>query len=191
MCQPGRPVPREIPPGVLRLRLVRLPEREVAAVLLEGVRLLLLDLVGALARETSVLGIRGDPEVDVALDRIRVTTADQRLDEADDLRNRLGRLRQIVGHAEPEVAGVLQVPLGRARRELRARPGRGVVDLVVDVGDVVHERRVVARRTQPRAKPHADHERPRVADVCARVDRRSAEVHPHWPGPAAVRPPSA
>ena len=33
---------------------------------------------------------------------------------------------------------------GRALGELGARAGRGVVDLVVDVRDVVHERRVVA-----------------------------------------------
>ena len=63
------------------------------------------------------------------------------------------------------------------RGELGARAGRSVVDLVVDVGDVVDELRVVAVRAQPRAQPHADDERPRVADVGARVDRRAAEVH--------------
>ena len=63
--------PRRVPGGVLA-RLVRLPEREVARVLLERVRLLLLDLVRPLARQAAVLGKARDPEVDVALDRVRV-----------------------------------------------------------------------------------------------------------------------
>ena len=101
-----------------------------------------------------------------------------------DRRHRLGRLREVVGHAEPEIAGVLEVPLGRALGELGARARRGVVDLVVDVGDVVDELRVVAGRLQPRAQPHADDERARVADVRARVHRRAADVHAHRPGSA-------
>src|SRR5207253_2603508 len=58
--------PGRIPPGVLRLRLVRLPEREIAAVLLARVRLLFLDLVGALPRKAPVAGEARDPEIDVA-----------------------------------------------------------------------------------------------------------------------------
>ena len=77
----------------------------------------------------------------------------------------------------PKSRGVLEVPLRGSRGELGARARRSVVDLVVDVGDVVHERRVVAARDEPAAEPHADHERPRVADVRARVHRRPAEVH--------------
>ena len=80
---PARPAapPRRVPPGVLGLRLVRLPEREVAAVLLERVRLLLLDLVGPLAGEPPVVGKRRDAEVDVATDGVRVAARDQLLDE--------------------------------------------------------------------------------------------------------------
>ena len=100
----------------------------------------------------------------------------------DDLGHVVGHLRQRVRHAEPEVAGVLEVPLGRRARRARARAGRGVVDLVVDVGDVVHERRVVAAHPQPRPQPHAEDERPRVADVRTRVDGRPAEVHAHRAG---------
>src|SRR5207248_1515951 len=99
---PARPAasPRRVPPRVLRLRLVRLPEREVALVLLERARLLtLLDLVGLLAGETAVLRERRDAEVDVAARLVRVPRVDELLDEADDLGHRLGRLRQVVGHA--------------------------------------------------------------------------------------------
>ena len=68
---PARPAasPRRVPGRVLA-RLVRLPEREVARILLERVRLLLLDLVGPLARELAVVGEARDAEVDVALDRV-------------------------------------------------------------------------------------------------------------------------
>ena len=49
------------------------------------------------------------------------------------------------GIAEAEVARVLEIPLGRPRGQLGACARRSVVDLVVDVGDVVHERHLVAR----------------------------------------------
>ena len=110
-----------------------------------------------------------------------MTVRDQLRYELDNLRDRLGRLRHVVREAELEVANVLDVPIRRARGELRARSvASRDVDLVVDVGDVVDERDVVAAQAQPVAKPHADDERARVPDVCARVDRRAAEVHANW-----------
>ena len=86
------------------------------------------------------------------------------------------------GMPEAEIGRVLEVPLGRLRGELRALARRRVVDLVVDVRDVVDERHVVAAQLQPRAQPHPEHERPRVADVRPLVDGRAAEVHPDRPG---------
>ena len=189
MCQPGpAAAPRRVPRGVLA-RLVGLPEREVARILLQRVRLLaLLHLVRALAREPPVLGIARDAEVDVALDRVRVPRSISSSMNADDPGDVLGRLRQRVRQPEAEVADVLEIPLGRARGELGARAGSGVVDLVVHVGDVVDERRVVAAVPQPVAQPHAEHERPGVADVRALVDGRPAEVHPDGPGRRAAAP---
>ena len=73
--------PRRVPPRVLGLRLVRLPEREVARVVLERVRLLLLDLIRTLAGEPPVRGEAGDAVVDVAADRVGVPGLDQLLDE--------------------------------------------------------------------------------------------------------------
>ena len=55
MCQPGRPRPHGESHARVLARLVRLPEREVARILLERVRLLLLHLVRPLPREPAVL----------------------------------------------------------------------------------------------------------------------------------------
>ena len=62
--------------------------------------------------------------------------------------------RLVVGAAEAEAVGVGDVGGGHLARELRARHAaraRGVVDLVVDVGDVGDER----RRRSPRARGSA------------------------------------
>ena len=175
MCQPGRPRPHGESHHVSSSGLFPF----------QRVRLLLLDLVGTLARELSVVRIPGNAEVDVAVDRVRVAALDQLLDEPDDLVDGLGRLRQRVGPAEPERVGVLEVPLRRARRHdvaAFAQLGSRLIDLVIDVSDVVDERRVVAALAQPRSQPHPDHERTRVADVRARVDGRPAEVHANRAG---------
>src|SRR4029079_7591003 len=121
---PARPAtpPGRVPRGVLTL-LVRLPEGEVARILLQRVRLLLLDLSGSLAGEASVLGEARDAEVDVALDGIRMFRVDQGADEADDLRHVVGDLRHRVGHAEPEAAGVGEVPPGPPHSARAPRAG--------------------------------------------------------------------
>ena len=174
MCQPGRPRPHgDVPPGVLGRGLVGLPEREVARILLERARLLaLLDLVGLLAGEPAVVREARDPEVDVAAGAVGVPGLDQLLDEVDDLRHALRRLRQPIGHAQAEVARVLEVPLRRARRELGARARRRVVDLVVDVGDVVHELGVVAGRCAARSAATC-RRRTGARSRCERARRRS------------------
>src|SRR5581483_10081037 len=179
-ARPPRP-PRRRPRGVLA-GLRRLPQREVLRRLLARVPLLLLHLVHALPREPAVLRVAPDAEVDVALDRVRVAALHELLDERHDRRHVLRRLRHQVGEPEAEVADVLDVPARRPLGELGARTRGGVVDLVVDVGDVVHERGLVAAPSQPAPQPHPDHERPRVADVRALVDGRPAEVHPDRSG---------
>ena len=168
MCHPGRPRPHgESHAGVLA-RLRRLPEREVARILLERVRLLaLLHLVGALPGQPAVVGIARDAEVDVALDGVRMPALDQRFDEAHDPGDVLGRLRQPVRQPEAEIADVLEIPLGRARGQLGARTRSGVVDLVVDVGDVVHERRVVALGCRSQLRSHMPSTNGRALPMCA------------------------
>src|SRR6202023_1847934 len=122
--------PRRGPVGVLA-RLVAFPEREVARILFAPARLLLLDLVGPLAREPSVGGEALDTEVDVAVGRIGEAVLDELLDEGDDRGDVLGHLREVVRHPEPEVSGVLEVPGGGTVGELSAGARGGVVDLVV------------------------------------------------------------
>ena len=168
--------PRRLPVRVLA-RLRRLPEGEVARVILEWVRLLLLNLVGTLTRQPAIVLEARHAEVHVAAGLVGEPPADQLLDQRHDLGHGLRRLRLVVRPAEPEPVGVLHVPPGGLLGELRARAWSRVVDLVVDVGDVLHECHVVAAQRQPVPQPHRDDERPRVADVDPLVDRRSTEVH--------------
>ena len=116
--------PRRVPPRVLVL-LVPLPEREVARALLQRGLLFLLGRIAhgvfvEPAREQAVVGKAVDTEVDVAAGRVREVELDQLLDQRDDLGNRLRRLRLVVGAAQAEVLRVLDVPLRRVSRELRA-----------------------------------------------------------------------
>ena len=174
--------PRRVPPGVLAL-LVRLPEREVARVLLEHALLLFLGrvahrrLVVVTARQAPVVGIAVDAEIDVAAGFVGEAQFDELLDQGDDLRDRPGRERLVIRAAEAEQVGVLDVPARGVGGESRAVAGGSRVDLVVDVGDVLHQRHVVAALLEPAAEPHGDDERPRVPHMDSLVDGRPAEVH--------------
>ena len=121
----GPPVaPRRRPERVLAV-LARLPQREVERALLELGRarlLALVHLVGIAVGELAVAVEAADAEVDVAARLVGVAALDQRLDQRDDLGDRLGRERLGVGPAEPEPVGVLDVERGSSRR--RARPTR-------------------------------------------------------------------
>ena len=104
--------------------------------------------------------------------------ASKLLDQHDDLRHRLRGERKRIGHPETEALRVLEVPGGRLEGSLGAPAGRGLVDLVVDVGDVVHEPYRMAPLAQPPRQPREDDEGPGVADVGPLVDRRATDVDP-------------
>src|SRR6188474_1059383 len=108
-------------PGCVLARLGRLPEREVAGVLLARVRLLLLDLVEPLPAQPSVLRVARDVEVHVPLRLVREPTLDELLDHRDLVGNRLDRCGLDVGTTEAEAIGVLDVPPTRVRGEASAR----------------------------------------------------------------------
>ena len=72
---------------------MRLPKREVARILLAWVRLLLLDLVGPLPAQPSVLGISLDAEVDVAVGLVGEPSLDKLLDHRDLVGDRLDGCR--------------------------------------------------------------------------------------------------
>ena len=83
-----------------------------------------------------------------------------------------------VDRVETEPRDIVEIPLGRLGGALRACPGSGLVDLVVDVGDVVDELHRVAVGAEPAGHPREHDERTRVADVRTLIDGRPADVHP-------------
>ncbi len=173
---PPRRGPRDVLVGLLRL-----PEREVERIALVLARLdaaARLELVGPLAGELAVAGQLAHREVDVAArPRRRGRAAIELADQRDDLGDRLGRQRLVVGPAQAEPVGVGDVvrrssPAASSADDMPALAG-GDDDLVVDVGDVLDQS---ARAGPPLevARISIEHDkRSRVADVDAAVDRRS------------------
>ena len=183
MCQPGRPRPHGESHAVSSIGFVAFQSaKSSGSSLRRGAleALALVHVVDVAVRERAVLGQRAHAEVDVALGLVGVAALDQRLDQRDDLRHHLRRLRLEVRAPEPEP---LRCPRGRppvisAASSSDGAPGRArrVVDLVVDVGDVGGQHRVVALVAQEALEQREDDERPRVADVDAAVDGRPAGV---------------
>ena len=188
---PARPAaaPGRVPGGVLAL-LPRLPQREVQRIFLQRCALdalALIHLVQVAARQLAVPVHGSNPEVHVAGGHVGGVRVDQPLDQLDDVRDVLRRERLGVRPAQPDPVGVLAVQRRHLRRQVPRRLPRGHgrgVDLVVDVGDVPDERDPVALVLEEALELGEDHERPRVADVHARVDRRPAGVDPHAGGVA-------
>ena len=85
------------------------------------------------------------------------------------------------GLPSAEAVGVLDVARGHLPCEVlagHARGARGVVDLVVHVGDVLDQRDLEALVLEEALEQGEDHEGPRVAHMHARVDRGAAGVDP-------------
>jgi hypothetical protein len=139
--------------------------------------------------ELSVAVETAHAEVDVAVRLIGVAALDQGLDQQDDLRDGPRGERLRVGPAEAERVGVGDVRGGHLVCVLGRRLPRlagGVVDLVVDVGDVDDQLRIEPLVDQEALQQGEDDERPGVADVDAPVDRRAAGVDPHLAGLARL-----
>src|SRR6185437_2877853 len=129
----------------------------------------------ALPGQGAVPVVTGDPEVDVAVGDVGGAAGDEAGDELDDLGDVLRHAGHVVRHSEPERGNVLQVPFRRGVGEVCARARGRQVDLVIDIGDVVHEGDDAAGCPQPPGQPHAKDEGTRVARVRPRVDGRPAE----------------
>ena len=184
---PARPAiaPGARPGGIRWLVcLVALPQGEVTRVAL-GARVGVgrrLHVLGLLASELAVGRPARRVEVDVAR-AIRRRVGVPCLDEALDDRLHLGDARGGAGL----VGGGLDAQRGVAGRELELVPvgvrppcfvsRGGRQDLVVDVGDVAHERHVVAAVVEPAPPQVVDERRAQVADVGTRLHGGSAEVH--------------
>ena len=193
MCQPGRPSPHgRLPPAVLAL-LARLPEREVLRRPLElgrVVALALLHLLERAVRELAVVRVAAHAEVHVAACLVGVAGLHEVGDQVHDRADRLRGLRLRVRAPQPQAVGVLHVGGGHLRRQRRALDpalARGVVDLVVHVGDVLDQRHVQPLVLEEALVEREDHERARVAHVDAAVDRRPAGVDAHLAGLDAAR----
>ena len=137
-----------------------------------------------LQRQLGQLAVAGkltDGEVDAAVDLVGHAAADELLDLGQHLGDVLGGARLQVGGQAVEglvVGVVLAGPaLGERRGVLAGLAGAGD-DLVVDVGDVAHERHLIAARPQVAGDHIEGDQRPRVADVKQVVDRWAADIHP-------------
>src|SRR5206468_5823592 len=109
--------------------------------------------------------------------------------EVYDRADRLGCERLGVGPADADPIVVLEIRGRHLAGELRAGDGerpRRVVDLVVDVGDVRHERDVVPLVLEEALEQQVDDERTRIADVDAVVDGGPARVDADAPGLARL-----
>ncbi len=124
---------------------------------LRGVRLLLFDLVEPLrpraARSPERRATRKYTSPPDSYAKPRSTSS---LDHRDLISETVSTARRLdVRSSEAEVARVLDVPArGVARRARALASRRGVVDLVVDVGDVDDELRLVAGRLEASACSH-------------------------------------
>ena len=205
MCQPGRPLPQGASQAVSSSGLCPFQSAKSSGSSLRSRpvdALALVHLLHPAVRELAVLGIGAHAEVDVAVGRVGVAVVDQRPDQVLDRPDGLRRQRLRVGASEPEPVGVLHVARGHLARQLgRVAPlgAGGVVDLVVDVGDVDDQRGLVADGGQEPAQDHEDDVGPGVADVDAAVDGRAAGVDAdaarlaglerhHRAGPRVVQP---
>ena len=155
--------------------------------LLDGgaARDVVLALVHVLQRavgELAVLGEARHAEVHVPPCGVGVSAFDQGLDEVDDLADRLARPGLAVRAAQRESRRVLLVAARHLQCELLARlagRARRVVDLVVHVGDVDHERHVVALVLEEALEQGEDDVGARIADVHRAVHGRTARVYPY------------
>ncbi len=162
-------------------RLGGLPEREVPRIPFARTgALALVDVVELVPGQPPVLGEAPDVEVDVAARRVRVTVVDEPLHHLDHLGDVPGRARL---HRRRQHT---QLPVGPVERTLErrgplppraARLGGLVQDLVVDIGDISHERDVVVVREQPAAQHVERDATADVADVRFALDGGATQVH--------------
>ncbi len=186
MCQPGRPLPISVSHARLVRLPLRLPEREVA-------RVLLLVLVGvdALApadevarevylRELAVLGERADAVVVRAVGLVGVPRLFEPPDDVDhlgDVARRAGRHLGALGAERVEVFEEGVDVLCRVLVDGLAPLGRELDDAILDVRDVHHVRDLVAAVLEVAAQHVAEGgHRAEVADVRVVPDGRAAEV---------------
>ena len=115
MCQPGRPRPQGESHHVSSPSLCAFQSAKSRGSSLSGFGSCSSTWSGRWPDSRPYSGKRRDAEVDVAAGLVREAVLDELLDQRDDLRDRLGRVRLDVGPAEAEAVGVLDVPVAPPR----------------------------------------------------------------------------
>ena len=175
--------PRGIP--VRLAGLGGLPEREVQRIFLDVVHVDAragLQILDRLVAELAVVLELQRAVVHVAVDGVGIALVDERGDDVDDLRNVLGGLRVNGRLMHAERVGVGEVLVDVFLCDLLARDALFVGaldDFVVHVGEVLHERHIVAAVFQIAAQHVKHDDRTRVADVDVVIHRGAAGVHAH------------
>src|SRR5690606_33017887 len=177
-----------LPPGALPRRLARFgrfPQGEVHRIAFAfigfetGARH---QLVETLSAQSAVIGKARHVEKDVPVHGVGEAFFHQRLDHLDDVGNMLAHPRIMVRilNAQPPHGGQILVgEAGRQPERILSFGARSVDDLVVHVGEVLHQRDTIAPRPQKFANHRPDQRRPGMADVRFGVRRDAAGVNPH------------
>ena len=164
-------------------RLGSLPEHKVQRVLLvlaHADARAALQLLQRLVGELAIARVLAGAEQHVAVCLVGKALILQRLDDFFDFVDGLGRLRVDGGRTDAQTLGVGQILANIALGDLLG--GNALLiclldNLVVDVGEVLHEGHIVAAELQVPAQGVKDADRAGVADVDKVIDGRPAGVH--------------
>ena len=173
--------PRGIPVGLAGLG--GLPESEVERVFLDIVDVDAragLQIVDRLVAQLAVVLELERAVIHVAVHLVGIALLDEDGDDVDDLLNVLGRLRMHGGRLDAERLRIDEIFVDILLRDLIGGDAllvRALDDLVVDVGEVLHEGDVVASVLEIAAENVEHDDRAGVADVDVVIHRRAAGVH--------------
>ena len=161
-----------------------LPQGKVERVVLV---LVLLDaranhkVVDVAARDLAIVGIAAHGKVHIAvIGCVSVALLDKRLDHGDHGADLLGGAGTHIGIEHVGSAHDANELVGELRRDLGGRAALlvgALDDLVIDIGEVLGERDLVAARDEPATNHVKANERAGIADVDVVVDRGAAHVH--------------
>ena len=178
--------PRRVPRGLAGLCSLPQGKVERVALLLAGLDARTHEQIVDVAAGNLAVGLVGTHgEVHVALRLIGVAAGDERLDHLDHRKNLLRGAGANVRLLDTEALHDLDERVGVLRGNLVGRNAALVCaldDLVVDVGEVLGERDVVAALDEPAADDVERKERAGVSDVDVVVDRGAADIHGHLAG---------
>ena len=174
--------PRARPAGLAGLG--GLPQGKVERVVLV---LVLLDaranhkVIDVAARDLTVAGIAAHGKVHIAvIGCVGMALLDERLDHGDHGADLLGGAGAHIGIEHVGGAHDADELVGELRRDLGGRTALlvgALDDLVIDIGEVLGERDLVAARDEPATNHVKADERAGIADVDVVVDRGAAHVH--------------